>query len=266
MIDTATGSGSTQRRGPAHDPGLHGQARHHGRRALRARPRSPHRHHRRWRARTASSSCCAAAATPPSTGRAGSGAASRAPVRLLATARARHARSRIRDYDASLYAGPAQHPIGPNDNIAPVSALMMDEGAARTIPATDPHRAARTRRATWPVPSRCCSPTGPSARRTIPAPAPGPPRHSQPVARTRSPPLSAPRRADADQQRQRHRRGPGPADRAAPPAGRPSFGGAGQAVKAQLRKLGAAAGGRRLHRRQRPRPAGRQAAGGCWPP
>ncbi|MER5732943.1 D-alanyl-D-alanine carboxypeptidase/D-alanyl-D-alanine-endopeptidase [Streptomyces sp. NPDC002138] len=31
-------------------------------------------------------------------------------------------------YDASLFSGPARHPIGPNDNIAPVSALMADEG------------------------------------------------------------------------------------------------------------------------------------------
>ncbi|WP_372458293.1 D-alanyl-D-alanine carboxypeptidase/D-alanyl-D-alanine endopeptidase [Streptomyces sichuanensis] len=31
-------------------------------------------------------------------------------------------------YDASRYTGPAQHVIGPNENIAPVSALMVDEG------------------------------------------------------------------------------------------------------------------------------------------
>lgn len=31
-------------------------------------------------------------------------------------------------YDTSGYSGPARHPIGPNENIAPVSALMMDEG------------------------------------------------------------------------------------------------------------------------------------------
>ncbi|MFJ6568636.1 D-alanyl-D-alanine carboxypeptidase/D-alanyl-D-alanine-endopeptidase [Streptomyces sp. NPDC091292] len=31
-------------------------------------------------------------------------------------------------YDTSLYAGPPTHPIGPNENIAPVSALMVDEG------------------------------------------------------------------------------------------------------------------------------------------
>lgn len=31
-------------------------------------------------------------------------------------------------YDATLFTGPARHPIGPNGNIAPVSALMADEG------------------------------------------------------------------------------------------------------------------------------------------
>ncbi|NBE51268.1 D-alanyl-D-alanine carboxypeptidase/D-alanyl-D-alanine endopeptidase [Streptomyces boluensis] len=31
-------------------------------------------------------------------------------------------------YDSSAYAGPELHPIGPNENIAPVSALMADEG------------------------------------------------------------------------------------------------------------------------------------------
>ncbi|MFJ8854302.1 D-alanyl-D-alanine carboxypeptidase/D-alanyl-D-alanine-endopeptidase [Streptomyces sp. NPDC102437] len=31
-------------------------------------------------------------------------------------------------YDTSRYSGPARHPIGPNENIAPVSALMTDEG------------------------------------------------------------------------------------------------------------------------------------------
>jgi D-alanyl-D-alanine carboxypeptidase/D-alanyl-D-alanine-endopeptidase (penicillin-binding protein 4) len=33
-------------------------------------------------------------------------------------------------YDTTLYAGPGLHPIGVNDNLAPVSALMTDEGRA----------------------------------------------------------------------------------------------------------------------------------------
>jgi len=35
-------------------------------------------------------------------------------------------------YDTSRYSGPALHPIGPNENIAPVSALMLDEGRLDT--------------------------------------------------------------------------------------------------------------------------------------
>ncbi|MER8045664.1 D-alanyl-D-alanine carboxypeptidase/D-alanyl-D-alanine-endopeptidase [Streptomyces sp. NPDC094032] len=31
-------------------------------------------------------------------------------------------------YDTSLYQGPALHPIGPNENLAPISALMTEEG------------------------------------------------------------------------------------------------------------------------------------------
>ncbi|TXS56237.1 D-alanyl-D-alanine carboxypeptidase/D-alanyl-D-alanine-endopeptidase [Streptomyces sp. t39] len=51
-------------------------------------------------------------------------------------------------YDTSLYRGPLLHPIGPNDNIAPVSALMVDQGRndpRSTGPATrsaDPAREA----------------------------------------------------------------------------------------------------------------------------
>ncbi|GHG81972.1 D-alanyl-D-alanine carboxypeptidase/D-alanyl-D-alanine endopeptidase [Streptomyces griseocarneus] len=48
-----------------------------------------------------------------------------------ATARSLKARGTTRTrlaYDASRYSGPARHPIGINVNIAPVSALMVDEG------------------------------------------------------------------------------------------------------------------------------------------
>ncbi|MFB6502816.1 MULTISPECIES: D-alanyl-D-alanine carboxypeptidase/D-alanyl-D-alanine-endopeptidase [unclassified Streptomyces] len=57
----------------------------------------------------------------------------RAALRTLATGTARalkdHGVDRARlSYDTSRYSGPARHPIGPNENIAPVSALMIDEG------------------------------------------------------------------------------------------------------------------------------------------
>ena len=35
-------------------------------------------------------------------------------------------------FDTSLYSGPRQHPIGPNENIAPVVALMSNEGRLDT--------------------------------------------------------------------------------------------------------------------------------------
>lgn len=53
------------------------------------------------------------------------------PALADATARALKARGADRtrlSYDVSRYAGSAQHPIGPNDNLAPVSPLMIDEG------------------------------------------------------------------------------------------------------------------------------------------
>lgn len=57
----------------------------------------------------------------------------RAALRSLAAGTARALKDggvrsvRLR-YDTSGYSGPALHPIGPNENIAPVSALMIDEG------------------------------------------------------------------------------------------------------------------------------------------
>lgn len=97
-------------------------------------------------------------------------------------------------YDTSLYQGPARHPIGPNENIAPVSALMLDEGrldesdsgpAPRTAdPAGDTATAfaellakAGTKVQGAPAPGRAPKP----AEGTRPAP----------LARTESAPLSA---------------------------------------------------------------------------
>ncbi|MER5465208.1 D-alanyl-D-alanine carboxypeptidase/D-alanyl-D-alanine-endopeptidase [Streptomyces sp. NPDC002668] len=92
-------------------------------------------------------------------------------------------------YDTSLYAGPGQHPIGPNGNIAPVSALMVGQGriddrttgdAARTgDPAGDAARAF----------GRLLSERGIDSSA---APASGrPSAGSAPLAKVLSPPLSA---------------------------------------------------------------------------
>jgi D-alanyl-D-alanine carboxypeptidase/D-alanyl-D-alanine-endopeptidase (penicillin-binding protein 4) len=56
-----------------------------------------------------------------------------ASLRVLADDTARALKDRKADevtlsFDTSLYTGPAVHPIGPNSNLAPVSALMADEG------------------------------------------------------------------------------------------------------------------------------------------
>lgn len=56
-----------------------------------------------------------------------------ASLRDLAAATARALKQRklttvALGYDTSAYAGPVEHPIGPNENIAPVTALMTDEG------------------------------------------------------------------------------------------------------------------------------------------
>ncbi|MFD4986642.1 D-alanyl-D-alanine carboxypeptidase/D-alanyl-D-alanine-endopeptidase [Streptomyces sp. NPDC058374] len=48
--------------------------------------------------------------------------------RTAAALKKRDARTVRLSYDTSAYGGPAVHPIGPNENIAPVSALMADEG------------------------------------------------------------------------------------------------------------------------------------------
>ncbi|MFF4233904.1 D-alanyl-D-alanine carboxypeptidase/D-alanyl-D-alanine-endopeptidase [Streptomyces sp. NPDC001820] len=92
-------------------------------------------------------------------------------------------------YDTSLYKGPGLHPIGPNRNIAPVSALMVGEGRLdeRTTGAAD----------------RSGDPAGDAARafgrlldergiHSAAAPAPGrPAAGAKPVAKVLSAPLSA---------------------------------------------------------------------------
>ncbi|MER5632690.1 D-alanyl-D-alanine carboxypeptidase/D-alanyl-D-alanine-endopeptidase [Streptomyces nitrosporeus] len=61
----------------------------------------------------------------PTLGEAGLRSLAEGTARALRAGAAREVRL---TYDTSLYAGPALHPIGPNENIAPVSALMVDEG------------------------------------------------------------------------------------------------------------------------------------------
>ncbi|MFD5031726.1 D-alanyl-D-alanine carboxypeptidase/D-alanyl-D-alanine-endopeptidase [Streptomyces sp. NPDC058405] len=137
-------------------------------------------------------------------------------------------------YDISLYSGPRDHPIGANDNIAPVTALMA--GQSRLDKSTS-----------GPAP-RGGDPAGAAAQafvellgdrgiKTSAAPAAGKPaKGSKPLARTFSKPLSALveralTESDNDIAESLARQ-------TAIAAGEPaSFAGAGRAVSAQLKKL-----------------------------
>ncbi|MGW6600938.1 D-alanyl-D-alanine carboxypeptidase/D-alanyl-D-alanine endopeptidase [Streptomyces sp. NPDC055036] len=138
-------------------------------------------------------------------------------------------------YDTSLYSGRREHPIGPNDNIAPVVALMADQGRLDTS-------------RSGPAP-RSGNPAGDAARvfaallreggvRTSAAPEPGKtPKGSKTVARTYSRPLSdLAERALTDSDNDIAE---SLARQTALAAGEPaSFEGAGRAVGAELKKLG----------------------------
>jgi D-alanyl-D-alanine carboxypeptidase/D-alanyl-D-alanine-endopeptidase (penicillin-binding protein 4) len=91
-------------------------------------------------------------------------------------------------YDTTLYSGPALHPIGVNDNLAPVSALVADEGrtdGSSSGPAprvSDPAKDAATRFAGFLKDAGITTtPPGPSKAST----------RAQTLATVSSPPLSA---------------------------------------------------------------------------
>ena len=163
-----------------HDARLHHQDRHRRRRALRPRPRTTASPRRSRRHRTPAGHRSSAAATPrspPTRRRLARAWPCRRPRTRCATAASAPSGSR---YDTSRYSGPALHPIGPNENIAPVSALMVDEGAARRLRTAAPPRAAATRPATRPAPSPdCCD----DARHQTPASGPAP---GRPAAKSRA--------------------------------------------------------------------------------
>ena len=52
------------------------------------------------------------------------------------TLRAQHTGKVSLGYDTSLYSGPVRHTIGPNDNLAPVTPLMVDEGRSGGAPSS----------------------------------------------------------------------------------------------------------------------------------
>ncbi|MFI7387441.1 D-alanyl-D-alanine carboxypeptidase/D-alanyl-D-alanine-endopeptidase [Streptomyces sp. NPDC049813] len=93
-------------------------------------------------------------------------------------------------YDTSLYSGPATHPIGPNENLAQVTALMVDEGR------TDGSDSGPATRAVDPAAAAARTFADLLDERGIRtkggAPAPGKaPGDAEAVAKVASPPLSA---------------------------------------------------------------------------
>ncbi|MFH8621465.1 D-alanyl-D-alanine carboxypeptidase/D-alanyl-D-alanine-endopeptidase [Streptomyces vietnamensis] len=135
-------------------------------------------------------------ATPDGTGvtLTGGGDPTLDPARLGAlaadTARALKARGHTSvrlAYDTSLYQGPALHPIGPNDNLAPVVALMTREGRL------DDSRSGPAPRTADPAGDTATAFAGLLTKAGIKvtgSPAPGRTPRAAPLARTYSDPLA----------------------------------------------------------------------------
>ncbi|MET9348178.1 D-alanyl-D-alanine carboxypeptidase/D-alanyl-D-alanine endopeptidase [Streptomyces termitum] len=116
------------------------------------------------------------------------------PARLAAlagdTARALKARGRASvrlGYDTGRYTGPALHPIGPNENIAPVTALMTREGRLDDSASGPAPRSADPARDTAAAFARALTAAG---VKVTGDPAPGRTPQGAPLARTRSAPLA----------------------------------------------------------------------------
>ncbi|MGA5409560.1 D-alanyl-D-alanine carboxypeptidase/D-alanyl-D-alanine endopeptidase [Streptomyces lavendulocolor] len=173
---------------------------------------------------------------------------SRARLAALAADTARALRSRgatavTLTYDTSRYTGPERHPIGVNDNIAPVTALMTDEGrlngstAGPAPRSTDP--AGDTARTFAALLAEHGVSTGrPPARARAP-------KKAVPLARTWSEPLSA--LVERALTHSDNDLAEALARQTALASGRPaSFDGAGRAVAERLRELGVPLGGARF--------------------
>ncbi|MFY4721174.1 D-alanyl-D-alanine carboxypeptidase/D-alanyl-D-alanine endopeptidase [Streptomyces sp. LaBMicrA B280] len=171
-----------------------------------------------------------------------------ASLRTLATRTAKALRERgihkiALSYDTTLYAGPALHPIGVNDNLAPVSALVADEGR------TDGSASGPVRRVADPAQDAARKFAGflraAGVDTTGPAPAKGA-APAESVASVSSPPLSALvermlTNSDNDIAEALARQ-------TALASGQPgSFAGGAKAIAGQLRKLGLPLTGAAFH-------------------
>ncbi|GHE07111.1 D-alanyl-D-alanine carboxypeptidase/D-alanyl-D-alanine endopeptidase [Streptomyces alanosinicus] len=171
-----------------------------------------------------------------------------AGLRTLAADTARALRERgIRkvtlSYDTTLYSGPALHPIGVNDNLAPVSALTVDEGR------TDNSSSGPAARVSDPAKDAAGKFAGFLKDAGITTTPPGPSKAStraQTLASVSSPPLSAlveRMLTNSDNDIAEHL-----ARQTALASGRPgSFDGGAEAISARLTKLGLPMSGASFH-------------------
>ncbi|WP_244188597.1 D-alanyl-D-alanine carboxypeptidase/D-alanyl-D-alanine endopeptidase [Streptomyces yokosukanensis] len=146
-------------------------------------------------------------------------------------------------YDTTLYSGPALHPIGVNENVAPVSALSADEGR------TDDSTSGPTPRVSDPAEDAAGKFAGFLKNAGITSTPPGPSKAStraENLATVSSPPLSAlveRMLTNSDNDIAEHL-----ARQTALASGRPgSFDGGAQAVSARLTKLGLPMSGASFH-------------------
>ncbi|WP_411071060.1 D-alanyl-D-alanine carboxypeptidase/D-alanyl-D-alanine-endopeptidase [Streptomyces sp. cmx-4-25] len=168
-------------------------------------------------------------------------------LKALATATARalkargHAPVRLA-YDTGLYTGPAVHPIGPNENIAPVTALMTRAGRLDDSPDGPAPRSADPARDTAAAFAGLLADAGVQVTGD---PAPGRTPKAAPLARTHSAPL-----ADLVERTLTHSDNDlaeALARQTALARGLPaSFDGAGKAVRAELAALGLPVAGTRF--------------------
>ncbi|MEU8587207.1 D-alanyl-D-alanine carboxypeptidase/D-alanyl-D-alanine-endopeptidase [Streptomyces sp. NPDC048664] len=169
--------------------------------------------------------------------------------RTAAALKKRHTASVTLSYDASLFTGPALHPIGANENLAPVTALAVDEGrrdgsssgpAERgTDPAGDAARAFGTL-----LRARGVTTTGGTAAAAVPAAKAS--ARAATLASVQSPPLSEVvermlTNSDNDIAEALARQ------TALALGGQPSFDGGAAAIRAQLDKLGLPLAGAAFH-------------------
>ncbi|MER6129774.1 D-alanyl-D-alanine carboxypeptidase/D-alanyl-D-alanine-endopeptidase [Streptomyces sp. NPDC001795] len=163
--------------------------------------------------------------------------------RTAAALKKRNLASVTLSYDTSLFTGPAVHPIGENDNLAPVTALMADEG--------------RTNDSTSGPATRSKDPAADTARtfgdllqdRGIKTSAPGPSKatdRADALASVQSPPLSAVvermlTNSDNDIAEALARQ------TALATGGQPSFDGGAAAIAGRLKSLGLPVGGAQFH-------------------